>query len=247
MDPVLATFRPLTAEPAQGRQVFSRRRGRCCWCRSSPARSWRTPITTGAASTASRSTTSCRSTSCATCTSRRRSSGSACRGSAPACFWRRRSPAGGKPRARRFLVDLLFWVTLLIVAGALIGNYLGIMGYIGTRLVLVRQSGAVLHPARPLLADRLLRRPGCCGACWCSARCGRPRRAVAQATRQFWSGAHPAREPDLGLHHQHRRALRVRHDPAHRDREVLHDHRFLALVGGPSVGRAVVRVLRRRA
>ena len=56
-------------------------------------------------------------------------------------------------------------------------------------------------------------------------------------------GAHPARTPALGLDHQHRRALRLRHDPADRDREVLHDHRFLALVGGPSLGRAILRIL----
>jgi nitric oxide reductase subunit B len=34
-------------------------------------------------------------------------------------------------RGQGFLVDLLFWVTLIIVAGALIGNWLGIMGYTG--------------------------------------------------------------------------------------------------------------------
>jgi nitric oxide reductase subunit B len=40
--------------------------------------------------------------------------------------------AGGKePRGQAFLVDLLFWVTVVIVAGALIGNWLGIMGYTG--------------------------------------------------------------------------------------------------------------------
>ncbi len=39
--------------------------------------------------------------------------------------------AGGKEaRGQHLLVDLLFWVTLLIVAGALIGDYLGIMGVI---------------------------------------------------------------------------------------------------------------------
>ena len=39
--------------------------------------------------------------------------------------------AGGKEAAGQgFLVDLLFWVTLLIVAGALIGDWLGIMGCI---------------------------------------------------------------------------------------------------------------------
>jgi nitric oxide reductase subunit B len=39
--------------------------------------------------------------------------------------------AGGQEaKGQRWLVDLLFWVTLVIVAGALIGNYLGIMGVI---------------------------------------------------------------------------------------------------------------------
>jgi nitric oxide reductase subunit B len=39
--------------------------------------------------------------------------------------------AGGREaKGQHLLVDLLFWVTLLIVAGALIGDYLGIMGVI---------------------------------------------------------------------------------------------------------------------
>jgi nitric oxide reductase subunit B len=39
--------------------------------------------------------------------------------------------AGGhEAKAQRFFVDLLFWATVLIVAGALIGNYYGIMGSI---------------------------------------------------------------------------------------------------------------------
>jgi len=39
--------------------------------------------------------------------------------------------AGGQEaKGQQWLVDLLFWVTLLVVAGALIGNYLGIMGVI---------------------------------------------------------------------------------------------------------------------
>jgi nitric oxide reductase subunit B len=39
--------------------------------------------------------------------------------------------SGGEPRGQGVLVDLLFWVTLLIVVGALAGDYLGVMGYIG--------------------------------------------------------------------------------------------------------------------
>ena len=39
--------------------------------------------------------------------------------------------AGGQEaKGQHWLVDLLFWVTLLVVAGALIGDYLGIMGVI---------------------------------------------------------------------------------------------------------------------
>jgi len=38
--------------------------------------------------------------------------------------------SGGEPRGQAFLVDMLFWVTLFIVVGALAGNYLGIMGYV---------------------------------------------------------------------------------------------------------------------
>lgn len=42
------------------------------------------------------------------------------------------APLISKKEAKRqgFLVDLLFWVTLFIVGGALVGNYLGIMGYV---------------------------------------------------------------------------------------------------------------------
>lgn len=38
--------------------------------------------------------------------------------------------SGQEARGQGVLVDVLFWVTLAIVAGALIGNWLGIMGYI---------------------------------------------------------------------------------------------------------------------
>lgn len=38
--------------------------------------------------------------------------------------------SGQEAKGQSFLVSLLFWVTLFIVAGAIIGNYLGIMGYI---------------------------------------------------------------------------------------------------------------------
>jgi nitric oxide reductase subunit B len=38
--------------------------------------------------------------------------------------------SGGEAHGQAILVDVLFWVTLFIVLGALAGNYLGIMGYI---------------------------------------------------------------------------------------------------------------------
>jgi nitric oxide reductase subunit B len=38
--------------------------------------------------------------------------------------------SGREAKGQAVLVDILFWVTLFIVAGALLGNYLGIMGYI---------------------------------------------------------------------------------------------------------------------
>jgi nitric oxide reductase subunit B len=43
--------------------------------------------------------------------------------------------AGGREaRGQGLLVDVLFWATVVIVAGALIGNWLGIMGYLGGAL-----------------------------------------------------------------------------------------------------------------
>lgn len=40
---------------------------------------------------------------------------------------------GREPKGQRFLVDLLFYVTVIIVVGALLGNYLDIMGLIDTQ------------------------------------------------------------------------------------------------------------------
>ena len=39
--------------------------------------------------------------------------------------------SGAEAKGQGLLVEALFWVTLFVVAGALVGNYLGIMGYIG--------------------------------------------------------------------------------------------------------------------
>jgi nitric oxide reductase subunit B len=75
--------------------------------------------------------------------------------------------AGGREvRWQALLVDLLFWATVVIVAGALIGDWLGIMGYIDRGWFWFGNQGLSYHPAGPLLADRLLPRPCCCGACW---------------------------------------------------------------------------------
>ena len=152
--------------------------------------------------------------------------------------------AGGREaRGQGFLVDLLFWVTLVIVAGALIGNWLGIMGYIdGSWFWFGNQGLSYIQLGRfwqigffiglvlwSLLVFRAL---------W-------PTPAMLwQATRQFWTGPHQVGKPDLGRHDQYRRPLCVRHDPPDRHRKVLHAHRFLALVGRASMGRAVVRILR---
>lgn len=45
------------------------------------------------------------------------------------------APLIGKrePKGQRFLVDLIFWVLVVIVAGALIGDYLGVMGLVKHR------------------------------------------------------------------------------------------------------------------
>jgi nitric oxide reductase subunit B len=40
--------------------------------------------------------------------------------------------SGAEAKGQALLVDVLFWVTLLIVGGALIGDYLGVMGFIQT-------------------------------------------------------------------------------------------------------------------
>ena len=165
MDPVLATFRPLT--PSQKRigkyflvvaalllvQIVRRHR------------SWRIPITTGRASTASRSTISCPSTSCATCISRRRSSGSGCRWIGAALFLAPAIAGGQEAKGQHWLVDFLFWVTLLVVAGALIGDYLGIMGVIDQT-----GSGSATR-ASPISSSAASGRSASssgwrCGACW---------------------------------------------------------------------------------
>ena len=90
-------------------------------------------------------------------------------------------------RGQAFLVDLLFWVTLIIVAGALIGNWLGIMGYTGDAWFWFGNQGlSYIQLGRfwqigffvgLLVWSALMFR-----ALWPTGP------ALRQATRQFWSG-----------------------------------------------------------
>jgi nitric oxide reductase subunit B len=95
--------------------------------------------------------------------------------------------SGGEPKGQRFLVDLLFWVTLFVVAGALLGNYLGIMGYIregwfwfgnqGLSYIQLGRAWQIGFFAGLAIWSVLVMR-----ALW-------PTRAnLLVATRQFWSG-----------------------------------------------------------
>jgi nitric oxide reductase subunit B len=96
--------------------------------------------------------------------------------------------AGGREaRGQGLLVDLLFWVTLVVVAGALIGDWLGIMGYIGGGWFWFGNQGlSYIQLGRfwqigfflgLLIWSALVFR-----ALWPTAT------ALWQATRQFWSG-----------------------------------------------------------
>ena len=96
--------------------------------------------------------------------------------------------AGGREASGQgVLVDLLFWATVLIVAGALTGNYLGIMGYIDRSWFWFGNQGLpYLELGRfwqILFAASL--------AFWCLivGRALWPTRSTLwEATRQFWSG-----------------------------------------------------------
>ncbi len=97
--------------------------------------------------------------------------------------------AGGmEAKGQGLLVDILFWVTLLIVVGALLGDYLGIMGVIqnnwfwfgnqGLSYIELGRFWQIGFFAGLVIWSILVFR-----ALWPS------RAALAQATRQFWSGA----------------------------------------------------------
>ena len=95
--------------------------------------------------------------------------------------------SGREARGQGLLVDLLFWVTLAVVAGALLGDYLGIMGYIdrgwfwfgnqGLSYIQLGRFWQIGFFIRLAFWSALVFR-----ALW-------PSRAVVwQATRQFWTG-----------------------------------------------------------
>jgi len=96
--------------------------------------------------------------------------------------------AGGREApGQRWLVDFLFWVTLLVVAGALIGDYFGIMGVIregwfwfgnqGLSYIQLGRFWQIGFFTGLVLWSVLVFR-----ALWPT------RDSLAQATRQFWTG-----------------------------------------------------------
>ena len=95
--------------------------------------------------------------------------------------------SGGEPKGQGFLVDVLFWVTLLIVVGALVGNYLGIMGYIGEGWFWFGNQGlSYIQLGRAwqigFFAGLAIWSILVFRALWPT------RTTLFQATRQFWSG-----------------------------------------------------------
>ena len=95
---------------------------------------------------------------------------------------------GHEARGQSILVGLLFWVTLIVIAGALLGNYLGIMGHIqngwfwfgnqGLSYIQLGRFWQIGFFVGLVLWSVLVFR-----ALWPSGE------ALRQATRQFWSGA----------------------------------------------------------
>lgn len=95
--------------------------------------------------------------------------------------------SGGEPRGQGVLVDLLFWVTLVIVVGALAGDYLGIMGYIqqgwfwfgnqGLSYIQLGRAWQIGFFAGLVIWSLLVFR-----ALWPT------RERLIAATRQFWTG-----------------------------------------------------------
>ena len=154
--------------------------------------------------------------------------------------------AGGREaRGQGFLVDLLFWVTLLVVAGALVGDWLGIMGYIdrgwfwfGNQGLSYIQLGRVWQIGffiGLIVWSALMFR-----ALWPTGA------MLRQATWQFWTGRIRLENLIWAATVNIAVLYVFRHDSTDGYRKSVHNHRFLALVGGAPLGRAVVRVLCRQ-
>ena len=173
----------------------------------------------GRPSTASSSTTSCRSISCRSFHLQAPIIWIGLGWIASGLFIAPAIAGGREAKGQGLLVDLLFWVSLFVVAAALIGNYLGIQGVIdkgwfwfgnqGLSYIQLGRFWQILFFVALLSWSGLMFR-----ALWPS------RDTLVEATKQFWSGTHPARASDLGGDHQRRRPLHVRDDPADGHREV---------------------------
>ena len=117
------------------------------------------------------------------------------------------------------LVDILFWVSLFVVAAALTGNYLGIQGVIdkgwfwfgnqGLSYIQLGRFWQILFFVALLSWSGLMFR-----ALWPS------RDTLVEATQAVLERPDPARASDLGGDDQRRGSLHLRDDPADRHREV---------------------------
>ena len=161
---------------------------RCCSCRSWPARSWRMLITIAAASMVSIFIISCPLTSSATSTSKPRSSGSASAWIGSGLFLAPAIAGGREARGRGFWSTCCSTSPLIIVAGALIGDWLGIMGHMGQQswfwfgnqglsYIQLGRFWQIGFFAGLLIWSGLMFR-----ALWPTDE------MLRQATRQFWSG-----------------------------------------------------------
>ena len=111
--------------------------------------------------------------------------------------------AGREAKWQGFLVDVLFYVTVLIVVGALAGNYFGLMGVIkegwfwfgnqGLSYIELGRFWQIGFFAGLVIWSLLVFR-----ALWPT------KDSLWKATRRVLDRPHPPGAPDLGLHDQHR-------------------------------------------
>ena len=130
MDPVLATFRPLTPSQRRIGKYFLVGRGAAAGADRRRHRSWRTPTMIGRASMASPINDFLPFNFLRDVHIQAPIVWIGLSWIGAALFLGPAIAGGQEAKGQHCLVDFLFWVTLLIVAGALIGNYLGIMGVI---------------------------------------------------------------------------------------------------------------------